>query len=67
MPAWGNGWPDHGRGFVSSARSRGVVMQIEDEKHSLLSYVFAFLKSEKSVWVRDMLIPKVGRLAGVRS
>ena len=42
-------------------------MQIEDEKHSLLSYVSAFFKSEKCVWVRDMLIPKVGRLAGARS
>lgn len=67
MPAWGNGWPDHVKGFVSSARSHGVVMQMEDEKRSLLSYVFAFLKSEKCVQVRDMLVPTVGRLSGARS
>lgn len=42
-------------------------MQMEDEKRSLLSYVFAFLKSEKCVQVRDMLVPTVGRLSGARS
>lgn len=67
MPAWGNGWPDYVRRFVSSARSNGVAMQMEDEKSSLLNYVFAFLKSEKCVQVRDMLVPTVGRLSVARS